>query len=368
MKILVAVAKYTTPDTSVYQSFVRQRNIFYNEKGIDVSVLNFFAKEEYILDNIPVYPLKTYEDKLVNEKFDLLICHAANIRNHYFFLKKYEKKFPKIVFIFHGHEVLKSNKVYSPPYPYLKQASFLGKLSQNVYDSLKLKMWHNYYKNLAPKSYFLFVSHWMYDQFIQWTRISPDVIKDRYSITYNSIGHSFEVSTYDSKKEKKYDFITIRGDLDGSKYCVDLVNQIANDNPKYKFLIIGKGVIFNYIKKAENIEWLDRQLSHSEILEYLNQARCALMPTRTDAQGLMMCEMASFGIPVITSDISVCKEVFDSFDNVRFINNEQNLIILDEIFEELIKGVPYEQNNKFFSDHTMSKELNLFEKLINNNK
>ena len=34
------------------------------------------------------------------------------------------------------------------------------------------------------------------------------------------------------------------------------------------------------------------------------------MPTRADAQGVMACEMATFGIPLITSNIDVCKEVF----------------------------------------------------------
>ena len=31
---------------------------------------------------------------------------------------------------------------------------------------------------------------------------------------------------------KKYDYITIRGNLDGSKYGVDIVNNIAKANPK----------------------------------------------------------------------------------------------------------------------------------------
>ena len=64
-------------------------------------------------------------------------------------------------------------------------------------------------------------------------------------------------------------------------------------------------------------------MNHDEIVEMLNLSRYALMPTRTDAQGLMMCEMAAFGIPVITSDIPVCHEVFDGFKNVFFISNDE---------------------------------------------
>ena len=47
------------------------------------------------------------------------------------------------------------------------------------------------------------------------------------------------------------------------------------------------------------------------------------MPTRTDAQGLMMCEMAAFGIPLITSNIPVCHvpAILKYTRNVYYIGN-----------------------------------------------
>ena len=86
--------------------------------------------------------------------------------------------------------------------------------------------------------------------------------------------------------------------------------------------MIGKGKFFEYNEKAQNLQWIDKVLNHEEIIDILNNSKCALMPTRTDAQGLMMCEMASFGIPLITSDIPVCHEIFDEFSNVALLNNE----------------------------------------------
>ena len=61
------------------------------------------------------------------------------------------------------------------------------------------------------------------------------------------------------------------------------------------------------------------------------------MPTRTDAQGLMMCEMASIGIPLITSDIPVCHESLGNFNNVAMINNENYNLNLEEILNSLEK-------------------------------
>src|SRR5699024_6437614 len=97
-----------------------------------------------------------------------------------------------------------------------------------------------------------------------------------------------------------------------------------------------------------------------------NQSRCALIPTRVDAQGVMACEMATFGIPVITSDIDVSTEVFDSFSNVGFISNEEKNDHFDSLFQDLIKDLPYEKNEKYFSRNTILKEVQLFNNLKSN--
>lgn len=363
MKILVAVPGYTIPGGKTSLTYVHVRNLYYMNRGIDVSVLNFSSKEDYMLESIPVFSLKSIETRLRQEKFDILICHAPNIRNHYFFLKKYEKLFSKIVFVYHGHEVLNINKVYSKPYPFMKKASLTQRISQELYDKFKLWIWRTYLPKLVNKSHHLFVSNWMYDQFLKWTKIPSQVIENHYSITYNSVGKLFEEGFYDIRKEKKYDFITIRESLDGSKYSIDIVNQLAYNNPQYKFLIVGKGEFFKHNKKAENIERIETNLNHTQIINLLNDSRCALMPTRTDAQGLMMCEMATFGIPLMTSDIPVCHEVFDSFKNVRLIDNNCTQIDLQPIFDALEKNLPYEKNTAYFIKDTTEKEIELFYKL-----
>ena len=362
MKILVLAPGYPDNHGDLGLAYIRTRNVYYKEKGVDVDVVNFCATEDYVIDDINVYSLKGYINKLRNEFYDVLVCHAANIRYHYIFLKRFGDRFNKIVFFFHGHEVLKINKVYSKPYSFIKR-NYLYENFQDIYDEFKFLIWRSYFKSNYRRIHFIFVSRWMKNQFDRWIKLKDKYLEGRYSITYNSVGKIFQEECYNLKSEKKYDFITIRAFLDGSKYAIDIVNNLAKLNPQRKFLLIGKGAFFNYYEKAENIDWIDRRLDHKEMIDFLNASKCALMPTRTDAQGVMMCEMATFGMPLITSDIPVCHEVFDGFENVFLINNEKydsNSLCnaLDNI------KYLYNKPNKYFREKTCENEIEIMKKFI----
>lgn len=357
MKILVLVENYPSNNNKTLM-YVHTRNLYYAKYSNEVTVISFKAKENYSIDGINVITLNEYKKNIKQYNDYLLVCHAANIKHHYRFIKKYEKNFKKIIFFFHGHEVLKVNKVYSKPYKYVKKNVF-KKIIQDLYDNTKLYIWRKYFTQISYKSYFIFVSKWMYEQFIRWTKINPKVIENKYSITYNGIGEQFEKLNYNYENSKEYDFITIRANLDGSKYSIDIVNELAKRNPEYKFLVVGKGKFFKYNYKAQNLQWIDKVLNHDEIIDLLNKSKCALMPTRTDAQGLMMCEMATFGIPLITSDIPVCHEIFDEFVNVALIDNENiEKNNLKNIYENISGNK--DKNDKYFYKNTCEKEIQIF--------
>lgn len=363
MKILVLAADYPNPNGGKNLYYIHSRNQYYVSKGLEVSVLNFAARHEYIIDRVQVYTLKSYANKLRNEKFDVLVCHAPNIRNHLLFLCKYGGSFPRIVFIFHGHEVLYCSKVYSKPFSYHRKLA-AKRLVQNCYDVIKLPILKRCFEKLAYKSWFVFVSRWMYEQFLQWVKIDPSIVEVRKSIIYNCVGSLFECQHYDKATDKVYDFVTVRGSIDGSKYCIDIVTDLARSNPQYSFLVIGHGDFYRFNEKPSNVIHLDKVLSHTDLIDILNKARCALMPTRTDAQGVMACEIATFGMPLITSDIPVCKEVFTGFDNVAFINNDSPNRNFREIFEEITCVDITQKNRKFFAENTSGREVELFFDLL----
>ncbi len=327
MKVLVCAQAYPDNNGCVSLMYIHTRNLHYKERGIDVTVLNFNAEENYTIDGIPVITLPFY--KMNKPLYNLLILHAANIKSHYKFLKAYGDNFSHFIFFFHGHEVMRINHDYAPPYPYVKK-NYVGRAFQNIYDSFKLRVWRKFFIEYCDKTEFVFVSNWMYEMFMKNIRMPEGLLRDKVHITYNSVGRDFEVEKYDPTGDKEFDFVTIRSFLNGSKYAIDLVNQWAMNSPDSKFLVIGKGEFFEHYKKADNIIWYNRTMAHEEIVDVLQRSRFALMPTRTDAQGLMMCEMAAFGIPVITSDIPVCHEVFDGFENVYYLNNDDTTQSLEK--------------------------------------
>lgn len=358
MNILVVVENYPNNNGGVTLMYVHTRNLYYKNNGINVTVLNFSAEQSYEKDGISVITLADYEKS--EKTYELLVLHATNVRHHYRFLKRYGDRFPRFLFFYHGHEVLRINKVYSKPYPYVSR-SRIKEFLQDCYDTFKLRIWRKYLPKVAYKSHFVFVSKWMYDEFLKHTKIPEKVLHGKTSITYNCVGETFEKECYDENAKKEYDFVTVRGNLDGSKYSVDIVNRLAFNTPNAKFLLVGKGEFFNHYEKAPNIEWRNQTMGHKEIIEILQKSRFALMPTRTDAQGLMMCEMSALGIPVITSDIPVCHEVYDGFDNAYFIDNNDEKLTLDEYISRpsvCVKDV------RFFMNYTISKELEIIEKAV----
>lgn len=230
MRLLVLATNYPHPDGSVKLQYIHSRNQQYVDQGIDVSVISFATDIDYELDDVKVYTLKTYEQSLQHEHFDLLISHAPNIRHHYRFIKKYGHLYNQFVFFFHGHEVLKMTEVYPKPYDYTEKTPIQTHIKQWLYDRFKLQVWRRYFKKITHKSHFVFVSKWMYHMFLESVKLDPKSIENRSSIIYNGVGKAFEHYSYQLNTPKPYDFITIRDNLDGSKYGIDIVAKIIIHN------------------------------------------------------------------------------------------------------------------------------------------
>lgn len=362
MKILVLSEKYSTKD-KVSQGFIHTRNVEYIKNNIDLDVISFALDSgKYVIDEVNVYSLNKFNEEKNIEEYDLVISHAPNIRHHCKFINNNYSKIKKLVFFFHGHEVLYSKEVYPKPYDYVKKENKLKETIRDLYDIYKIKYMTNFFKKTIEKSTYVFVSEWMYDQFRKNIKMNEGLYKNKSHIIYNALGSIFLTNSYDSDCDKEYDFITIRNMLDGSKYCIDVVNELAKNNPKLKFLVVGKGDFFKYNDAPKNLTYELKNLSHSEIIEYLNKSRCALMPTRADAQGVMMCEMATFGIPVITSDIYVCQKVLGDLENVQLISNDDVTIDMKKILNKF-KNKKYDKSEKFSYNNTILKEVKLFEQL-----
>lgn len=360
MKVIVLTAFYPIPNVTHERMFVHVRNLYYKSQGVDVTVLNFDSSNDYVIDQIRVITLKTF--KLENQHYDIAISHSANLRNHYIFLKKYADSFKHLIFFFHGHEVLYLNRDYPKPYQYMRTGGQLKRLLQDVYDWLKINLWKNYYKKLASKSYFIFVSNWVLDHYKLNSGIKEENLLNHVFVINNSVGEEFENKEYDFKSKKNYDFVSIRSNIDGSKYCVDIIVKYAQINSDKLFLLIGQGKFFEHYPKPDNLIWINQTINHTEMLHYLDESRCGLMPTREDTQGVMTCEMMEYGMPVITSDISVCNEFFSNVNNVKLISNDKIEDIVG-ISNQLFLKLPYKKPNLYIKKKTMERELELIREL-----
>lgn len=362
MRILELCAGYPDHNGSSALSYVKVRNHYYREEGIgDITILNFsLPSDSYELDGFDVISLQKYERDYTDRKFDVLICHAPNIRNHYRFLKKYQARFPYLVFFFHGHEVLSINKEYPKPYSY-QRSRYVSRYISPFYDCFKFHLWNSYFRKQLGNVHLVFVSEWIKCKFEEYVGVKLDSLSVHSHLIYNGVSRKFELDHYNMESPKKFDFITIRSNLDEPKYAVDVVNNLAWSNPSSRFLLIGKGVFFTHYTKARNIEQIERYLNPNEIINLLNESRCALMPTKNDTQGIMACEMATFGMPLITSDIDVCRVVFEGFGNVAFISNEKKDTNLGAIVSKI---KPLRNNNeKFFYSNSIKKEIELLKKI-----
>lgn len=362
MKILVLAEDYIK-DGNYALLFVHTRNLEYLKKNIKVDVINFREKGSYVIDGIDVFGVNSFSKYRNLTDYDLILSHAPNIKNHFRFIFKNLKSINKVLFFIHGHEVLLKDKYYPKPFFYQKGSRLKG-LIHFIYDRIKVQVFKYFISFLESKKvhyHFVFVSKWMEDEFYKCVSIKRENLRDRTSIIHNPVNQVFIDQQYNPTSDPIADFVTIRP-FDGPKYAVDLVYKLAKDNPQFKFTLYGKGEFFKYHESLANLNVIEKFLNHSDIPEVLNQHRGAIMLTRLDAQGVMACEIACYGIPLITSDIELKRELLGSAKNVNFLKNDlsQNLGSFD-----LKIGDHEEVKEKFSSSETLQKEIDLMKKIVN---
>ena len=356
-RVLVLTQGYPGPNAPYNMAYIHTRLLGYIERGIEVYVLNFSAHEDYIYESIPVITEKTWRKE--KQHYDVLIAHAPNLRNHLRFLQKYGNLFAQWLFFLHGHEVLYKQNYYPRPYPYDVKKSIFWQCVDNAYDLFKLQVLRIMLKKWLQKGHLklIFVSEWMRTAFLENVKLDEKWIEHHSYIIPNAVNPQFLKHTWHPKELPSADCITIRP-LDNSKYAIDQVCALARSNPKLRFHIFGKGEYFNHYVMPQNVVWYDRFLTPREMVSLLPNYRCAVMPTRLDAQGVMMCELASYGIPLITSDLPICREMLGAFSRVHYLKSSEENI--GHIIQDISKKAPPHQQ-PFAFDTLIDQECELIQ-------
>ncbi|MBL1213614.1 MAG: glycosyltransferase family 4 protein [Ignavibacteriae bacterium] len=367
MKILILAQEYPS-DGNIYRNhYIHTRLKTYLEKNIELVVLSFSTVNSYNFEGVEIVSESDYYKNFKGCNFDLVIVHAPNIRNHFRFLIK-NRSFGKLLFVIHGHEVLFRSKYYPKPFKF-KRGMFFPVINSfnNFYDLLKLVFLKKYFvKGIKKKSlYFIFVSEWMKKEFLKNVKLSADLLNDNSIIIPNPVGENFIENSYNCDETKLADFITVRP-IDRSKHSIDIVVKAAEQNPNFSFHVYGEGDYFKHNVQPKNLKVFSKYISHSELPELLDNYRAAMMPTRLDSQGVMMCEMAMYGIPVITSDLPICREMLDSFNNICFIDNNKVKFNADKFLTSI--SCHKIDKKKFLPEETILKEIDLVKSVSQNQK
>lgn len=361
-EILVVCESYPSVEHPASLRYIHSRNKIYSQHGIKPVVLNFCANSSYSFEGIEVVTEKDLARERI-DSFPVVIFHSPNVRNHLRFWKMNNQVIHRAIIFAHGHEFLKTVQYYPRVFECEKKSPIIL-AARNGYDIVKLKVWKSWLIAKSDSVVFVSVSNWMRDEAFKCLGFSGSDVPFESTVIPNCVGEGFERCQYDWVSDKQYDCLTIRPSLDNSKYCIDIVYNLARSNPSLSFLVVGKGTYFHNRVIPPNISWWDRTLTHAEVISVANSSRCALMPTRLDAQGVMACELASFGMPLITSDIGICRDVFSSFDNVKFIDNNYPFSNLDKMIDVLTSSLPYENNETYYACNTIEKELHLINRFM----
>lgn len=318
MRVLVLVQAYPTHAQPYSQAFVHARVLYYLKQGWEVDVLSFATKNSYVFDNVLVHPEHWLKQK--SGSYDVWVSHAPNLRNHLRLILSNKHQWKRLVWVIHGHEVLIKQKYYPPPYDWMPQPFPLMRWGDRLYDHFKLKVLTFFLSHVLfqEKIQLIFVSRWLMQAFLSGIPVNSEAFNRAASIISNPVHPVFLATEWSLPQQPQADFITIRP-LDESRCCMDQIYLWAQKFPDLTFDIYGKGRFFQVHSLLPNIRWYDTFFSQNKLPQLYKQYRAALMPTRHDTQGVSVCEMATMGMPVLTSDLPVCHEMLDEFPRVGYL-------------------------------------------------
>lgn len=350
MKLLILTQDYPTQSGHLAMMFVHTRSLYYKKYGTTVNVVSFSCSNAYCLDGINVYPPADLK-KLLFQEYDAVISHAPNLRNHLRVIFANFNKWRKIFFIFHGHEVLMKSNYY--PQESNPTRKFIG----DTYDYFKCRLWHSLIKKYGgSKFHLIFVSKYLRDLSLLNLGLKKSEISNFSTVIHNPVSHEILKSTYKLKKKDCCDFITIRP-LNQPVYALDLLIKIAASNPGYNFHIYGKGILPPHLKLPKNVSVFHKYFAHRELPALFDRYRAGMMLSRHDTQGVMACDMAAYGLPLIVSNIPACKEMFKGLPSVALVDNGNPKVDLTKILQKIKLPRTNPLKRTLHPDNTALKEL-----------
>lgn len=356
-KVYVLTETYPSYESKYQMAFIHPRVKGYLSSGFNVEIISFRANESYTYDGVRILTVSDAEQELKQSDGFILMSHSPNLRHHIPFIRKWDNRISSLILFFHGHESLPLNKYYPKPFKYDKKG-LINYWIHRLYDPIKLAELRKFVKKRLEKgnTELIYVSEWFKKEASKCMGIDyTDNI--HVHVINNGLNPHIKEGSY-RLSEKYADFCAIRP-IDRANCAIGTIAHFAKLHPEYSFHVYGKGNYFKYNPQPANLKLINEFISPKDMPDLFNHYSYAIIPTFQDTQGVMMCEMASHGIPTLVSDLPVCHEMLDDYPNVKFLPNDK----FDCEMSEMPASLQY-KINRFSIEKTIGAEIELLKKLM----
>ena len=357
-RIYILTETYPSERFRYQMAFIHPRVKGYINAGFDVKVISFRAKNDYVYEGVSVLTKKSGEIRLGQENEIILMSHSPNLRHHIPFIRKWDDKISNLILFFHGHESLPLRNYYPKPFKFDRKGQF-NYLFHLLYDPVKLWGLKKFITQRLIKgnTELIYVSEWFKNEASKC--IGMDFLNNEHvHVINNGLNQYIKEADY-NLNEKYADFIALRP-IDQAKCAIETIVYFAQKHPECSFHIYGKGNYFKYHPQPDNLKLISEFISPKDMPSLFNHYSYAIIPTHQDTQGVMMCEMASHGIPTLVSDLPVCHEMLDKYPNVMFISNDDFDCRVEDIPKPLTIPI-----DRFSYESTIGKEIELLFNALN---
>jgi len=363
MRILIITPYYSSEKKSAY-AFVHARAKIYQKFSNKVTVFVPSQKNfTFNFEGVEVHkgPDNAYLALLRESDPDVVALHSPRYtmsKNPLRMLDETRKQAPVIMWI-HGTEA-----VVNAFHNYFSPWELRGKIKNILGGTLKVTV----LRFLIPKaSAVVYVSKWMKE-----TAERYFVFRHPYSfIIPNPIDTNLFIYTKRSARNKNRG-ILVRG-LEW-KYGTDIAIKAYSNFKESNLTILGTGVLEKYMRNLaeecrSNVSFLTAHIEHNKMPKLYAQFGYFVAPSRTEAQGVAMCEAMACGLPVIATNVGGIPEfvkdgangILVPPENASALRNAVKQILTNkQLYDALSKnGARFVEQN-LSQDKIYEREYNVF--------
>ena len=332
MRLVIFTPKYPSIANKHSFGFVHARVKLYKRRGYNVFVTVPEISSKYKNNYVNSY---SYEDinvlrinyMYVNQLIesidpDVIIYHFPNP----IILGKIIKMDRPIVLWIHGSDILiKSFHEYFSPY---LLSDIVGSFRSLLLDFPR-NLWLRYLFLKRPDILYVFPSIWMKNMFIKYISPPKDLYNNMYIIP-NPVDTNLFRPMNECNSRNRNIAITVRALY--YVYGIDTAIRAFSNLKNVKLTIIGNGPLKDKlrelaVKTKSNIEFIFEGIPHSMLPVYYNNAGFFVAPSRSESQGVAMCEAMSAGLPVIATNVGGIPEFVKHGYNGILVPRNSHLLL-----------------------------------------